>query len=70
MPMYHWQIMNDVVARNLELAFRQLAEAIWRNGSNKSLPVGKFNLAIAPQINESDGGGPASTRILDRWPKT
>src|SRR6202042_815068 len=27
-------------------------EAVWWNGGDKSLPVGKFDLAFAPQINE------------------
>ena len=30
-------------------------EAVWWNGGEASLPVGKFDLAFAPQINEFNG---------------
>ena len=30
-------------------------EAVWWNGGDKSLPVGKFDLAFAPAVNEFNG---------------
>jgi len=31
------------------------AQAVWWNGGDKSLPVGKFDLAFAPSVNEFNG---------------
>ena len=40
-------------------------EAVWWNGGEKSLPVGKFDLAFAPQINEFNGKRTVQLKVLD-----
>ena len=40
-------------------------EALWWNGGDKSLPVGKFDLAYAPQINEFHGRHTVQLKVLD-----
>jgi single-stranded-DNA-specific exonuclease len=40
-------------------------EAIWWNGGGKSLPVGKFDLAFSPQINQFNGNRSVQLKILD-----
>jgi single-stranded-DNA-specific exonuclease len=40
-------------------------EAVWWNGGDKSLPVGKFNLAFAPQVNEFNGRRTVQLKVLD-----
>jgi single-stranded-DNA-specific exonuclease len=40
-------------------------EAIWWNGGDKSLPVGKFDLAFTPQINEFKGSRSMQLKVLD-----
>ncbi|HEY5297481.1 MAG TPA: single-stranded-DNA-specific exonuclease RecJ [Verrucomicrobiae bacterium] len=40
-------------------------EAIWWNGGDKLLPVGKFDLAFAPQINEFNGRRTIQLKVLD-----
>ena len=40
-------------------------EAVWWNGGEKSLPVGKFDLAFAPQINEFNGRTTVQLKVLD-----
>jgi single-stranded-DNA-specific exonuclease len=40
-------------------------EAIWWNGGEASLPVGKFDLAFAPQINEFNGRRTVQLKVLD-----
>jgi single-stranded-DNA-specific exonuclease len=40
-------------------------EAVWWNGGDKSLPVGKFDLAFAPQINEFNGRRAVQLKVLD-----
>ena len=40
-------------------------EAIWWNAGNKSLPVGKFDLAFVPQINEFNGTRCIQLKVLD-----
>ena len=40
-------------------------EAIWWNGGEKSLPVGKFDLAFAPQVNEFNGSRTVQLKVLD-----
>jgi single-stranded-DNA-specific exonuclease len=40
-------------------------EAVWWNGGEKSLPVGKFDLAFAPQINEFNGRRAVQLKVLD-----
>ena len=40
-------------------------EALWWNGGDKSLPVGKFDLAFAPQINEFHGRRTVQLKVLD-----
>ncbi|HTA95141.1 MAG TPA: DHHA1 domain-containing protein, partial [Verrucomicrobiae bacterium] len=40
-------------------------EAVWWNGGDKSLPVGKFDLAFAPQINEFNGRCTVQLKVLD-----
>jgi len=43
-------------------------EAVWWNGGDKSLPVGKFDLAFAPQVNEFNGRHTVQLKILDWQP--
>ena len=43
-------------------------EAVWWNGGNESLPVGKFDLAFAPQINEFNGNRTVQLKVLDWQP--
>lgn len=40
-------------------------EAVWWNGGDKSLPVGKFDLAFTPQINEFNGTRSVQLKVLD-----
>jgi single-stranded-DNA-specific exonuclease len=40
-------------------------EAVWWNGGDKSLPVGKFDLAFTPQINEYNGRQRVQLKMLD-----
>jgi single-stranded-DNA-specific exonuclease len=40
-------------------------EAVWWNGGDKSLPVGKFDLAFAPQVNEFNGRRTVQLKALD-----
>ena len=43
-------------------------EAVWWNGGEKSLPVGKFDLAFAPQINQFNGKRTVQLKVLDWQP--
>jgi single-stranded-DNA-specific exonuclease len=43
-------------------------EAIWWNAGDKSLPVGKFDLAFAPQINQFNGSRSIQLKVLDWRP--
>ncbi len=43
-------------------------EAVWWNGGNKSLPVGQFDLAFAPSINEFNGRRTVQLKVLDWAP--
>jgi single-stranded-DNA-specific exonuclease len=43
-------------------------EAVWWNSGEKSLPVGRFDLAFAPQINEFNGSRTVQLKILDWQP--
>ena len=43
-------------------------EAVWWNGGKESLPVGKFDLAFAPQINEFNGRRAVQLKVLDWRP--
>jgi len=43
-------------------------EAVWWNGGELSLPVGKFDLAFAPQINEFNGRTSVQLKVLDWRP--
>ena len=43
-------------------------EAVWWNSGEKSLPVGKFDLAFAPQINEFNGNRTVQLKVLDWRP--
>jgi single-stranded-DNA-specific exonuclease len=40
-------------------------EAVWWNGGDKSLPVGKFDLAFAPSVNEFNGRRMVQLKVLD-----
>jgi len=40
-------------------------EAVWWNAGKESLPVGKFDLAFAPQINEYEGRRTVQLKVLD-----
>ena len=44
-------------------------EAVWWNGGGQSLPVGKFDLAFAPQINEFNGRRTVQLKVLDWRPE-
>jgi len=43
-------------------------EAVWWNGGEASLPVGKFDLAFAPQVNEYKGRQAVQLKVLDWRP--
>jgi single-stranded-DNA-specific exonuclease len=43
-------------------------EAVWWNSGKKSLPVGKFDLAFAPQINTFNGSRMIQLKVLDWRP--
>ena len=43
-------------------------EAVWWNGGKESLPVGKFDLAFAPQINDFNGRRVVQLKVLDWRP--
>ncbi len=43
-------------------------EAVWWNGGNESLPVGKFDLAFVPQVNEFNGNRMVQLKVLDWQP--
>jgi single-stranded-DNA-specific exonuclease len=40
-------------------------EAVWWNGGDKNLPVGKFDLAFQPQLNEFNGRTTVQLKVLD-----
>jgi len=40
-------------------------EAVWWNGGDTSLPVGTFDLAFVPQINEFNGNCSVQLKVLD-----
>ena len=40
-------------------------EAVWWNAGNGSLPVGKFDLAFAPAVNEFNGRRAVQLKVLD-----
>jgi single-stranded-DNA-specific exonuclease len=44
-------------------------EAVWWNGGDKSLPVGKFDLAFAPQVNQFNGNRTVQLKVVD-WRQT
>jgi single-stranded-DNA-specific exonuclease len=43
-------------------------EAVWWNGGGKSLPVGKFDLAFAPSLNDFNGRTSVQLKVLDWQP--
>jgi single-stranded-DNA-specific exonuclease len=43
-------------------------EAVWWNSGERSLPVGKFDLAFAPQINQFNGNRTVQLKVLDWRP--
>jgi len=43
-------------------------EAVWWNGGSGSLPVGKFDLAFAPQVNEFNDNRMVQLKVLDWQP--
>lgn len=43
-------------------------EAVWWNAGNKMLPVGKFDLAFTPQVNEFNGTRCIQLKVLDWRP--
>jgi single-stranded-DNA-specific exonuclease len=43
----------------------QVIEAVWWNGGDKPLPVGKFDLAFQPQLNEFNGRTTVQLKVLD-----
>ena len=46
----------------------EMDEAVWWNGGEKSLPVGKFDLAFVPQINQFNGSRTIQLKVLDWQP--
>jgi single-stranded-DNA-specific exonuclease len=40
-------------------------EAVWWNGGEKPLPVGKFDVAFVPQVNEFNGRRTVQLKVLD-----
>jgi single-stranded-DNA-specific exonuclease len=40
-------------------------ETVWWNGGEQSLPVGTFDLAFAPQVNEYNGNRSVQLKLLD-----
>jgi hypothetical protein len=40
-------------------------EAIWWNAGKDSLPMGKFDIAFAPQVNEFNGRKLVQLKVLD-----
>ena len=45
-------------------------EAVWWSAAEKALPVGKFDLAFAPQVNEFNGRRAVQLKVLDWRPAT
>jgi single-stranded-DNA-specific exonuclease len=45
-------------------------EAVWWNSGDKSLPVGKFDLAFAPQINDFNNNRAIQLKVLDWQPSS
>lgn len=43
-------------------------EAVWWNAGKESLPVGKFDLAFAPQVNDYNGRRTVQLKVLDWRP--
>jgi len=43
-------------------------EAVWWNGGDESLPVGKFDLAFVPQVNEFNDNRTVQLKVLDWQP--
>jgi single-stranded-DNA-specific exonuclease len=43
-------------------------EAVWWNGGGESLPVGEFDLAFAPGLNEFNGRTTVQLKVLDWRP--
>ena len=43
-------------------------EAVWWGAGNESLPVGSFDLAFSPQINEFNGRRSVQLKVLDWRP--
>jgi single-stranded-DNA-specific exonuclease len=43
----------------------EILEAVWWNGGDKALPVGKFDLAFQPQLNEFNGKTSVQLKVLD-----
>ena len=43
-------------------------EGVWWNAGDLSLPVGRFDLAFAPQINEFNGSTAVQLKVLDWRP--
>jgi len=45
-----------------------ILEAVWWHGGAESLPVGKFDLAFAPQVNQFNGTRSVQLKVLDWKP--
>ena len=45
-------------------------EAVWWGAGNESLPVGQFDLAFAPSINQFNGNSTVQLKVLDWRPAT
>ena len=43
-------------------------EAVWWNGDKESQPVGKFDLAFAPQVNDYNSRRSVQLKVLDWRP--
>ncbi|HYG35223.1 MAG TPA: hypothetical protein VEC99_10585, partial [Clostridia bacterium] len=40
-------------------------EAVWWNAGHEALPVGRFDLAFTPQVNEYNGRRTVQLKVLD-----
>lgn len=60
-----WVTQNHSEIRN---PGSEMVEAVWWNGGGKSLPVGNFDLAFTPVLNEFNGRQTVQLRVLDWRP--
>ena len=68
LPIADCQLAIDKDKSEIANRKSQIFEAVWWNGGDKSLPVGKFDLAFQPQINEFNGSRAIQLKVLDWQP--